>query len=186
MLIELITLILEACTTILVAACLLRFYLHYLKINFAPTSGNPVSHFLLPLSNWLITPLRKMIPLGGKIDFSSLLASYLLVVAKILIVIALSGEPSLRPQVLVIALFNLLDLALSGLIGLLLVYVIFSWTGTYSPTQELFVQMIEPLLRPIRKVSPTISGVDVSALILVLLIQMTTVILGHLQRAILS
>jgi YggT family protein len=84
------------------------------------------------------------------------------------------------------ALFNLLDLALSGLIGLLLVYVLFSWTRTYSLTQELFYEMIEPLLRPIRKISPKISGVDISALILMLIIQMLTVILGHTQRMILN
>jgi uncharacterized protein YggT (Ycf19 family) len=72
-------------------------------------------------------------------------------------------------QILVIALFDLFDLALSGLIGLLLVYVIFSWVQTYSPTQELFVQMVEPLLKPLRKISPKISGLDLSALILMLI-----------------
>jgi YggT family protein len=178
---ELISLIIEACATILVAACLFRFYLHYLKINFAPASGNPFSHFLFPLTNWLIKPLNKVIPLVGRIDLSSLLASYLLVMTKIVILVGLSDGIFLDKQIPVIALFNLFDLALSGFIGLLLVYALFSWTKTYSPTQELFDEMIEPLLRPFRKVSPTISGVDVSALILMLLIQMMKVLLSHAQ-----
>jgi YggT family protein len=183
---ELISLVIEACSTILVAACLLRFYLHYLKINFSATSGNPFSHFLLPLTNWLVTPLNKMIPWGGRIDLSSLFASYLLVLTKISILLGLSHGIFLQVQIPIMALFNLLDLALSGLIGLLLVYVLFGWTRTYSPTQELFYEMIEPLLRPIRKISPKISGVDISALILMLIIQMLTVILGHTQRMILN
>ena len=183
---ELFSLCIEACTTVLVAACLLRFYLHYLKINFSPASGNPFGHFLYPLTNWLIRPLSKIIPFGGRIDISSLLASYLVVLAKAFLLLALSNAESFNLQILVIALFDLLDLALSGLIGLLLVYVIFSWVQTYSPTQELFSEMVEPLLKPLRKISPKISGLDLSALVLMLLIQMSKVILGHLQMALLA
>ena len=87
---EIFFLIIEAPSTILIAACLLLFYLHLLKINFAPNSGNPFSEFLIPLSNWLITPIGKIISFGGQIDVRSLLASYLL------------------------ALFSLLELVLSG------------------------------------------------------------------------
>ena len=183
---ELFSLCIEACTTILVAACLLRFYLHYLKINFSPTSGNPFSHILYPLTNWLVRPLSKIIPFGARIDINSLFASYLLVLFKVLLLQALSNLGHLNVQILVIALFDLFDLALSGLIGLLLVYVIFSWVQTYSPTQELFVQMVEPLLKPLRKISPRISGLDLSALVLMLIIQMSKVILGHLQMALLA
>ncbi|QKM64338.1 hypothetical protein DCO17_03250 [Polynucleobacter tropicus] len=183
---ELFSLCIEACTTVLVAACLLRFYLHYLKINFSPTSGNPFGHLLYALTNWLIGPLGKIIPYGARIDIKSLAASYLLVLTKVLLLQALSNAKSPDVQILVIALFDLLDLALSGLIGLLLVYVIFSWIQTYSPTQELFSEMVEPLLRPLRKISPKISGLDLSALILMLLIQMSKVILGHLQMALLA
>ncbi|QWD64670.1 YggT family protein [Polynucleobacter sp. MWH-UH2A] len=183
---DLIALCIEVCTTVLVAACLLRFYLHFLKINFAPTSGNPFSQFLHPLTDWFIRPLGKIIPFGARIDINSLLASYLLILAKISFLQAFSRWSYPDSQILIIALFDLFDLALSGLIGLLLVYVFFSWTNTYSATQELFHQMLEPLLKPLRKISPKISGVDFSALILMLLIQMSKVILGHIQIAILN
>jgi YggT family protein len=130
--------------------------------------------------------LSKIIPFGARIDINSLFASYLLVLVKVFLLQALSNSGHLNLQILVIALFDLFDLALSGLIGLLLVYVIFSWVQTYSPTQELFVQMVEPLLKPLRKISPRISGLDLSALVLMLLIQMSKVILGHLQTALLG
>jgi YggT family protein len=183
---DLFSLCIDACTTVFVAAFLLRFYLHYLKINFSPASGNPFSHLLYPLTNWLIEPFSKIIRFGARIDINSLLASYLLVLAKAVLLQTLSGSGHLNVQILATALFDLLDLALSGLIGLLLVYVIFSWVQTYSPTQELFVQMVEPLLKPLRKISPKISGLDLSALILMLIIQMSKVILGHLQTALMA
>lgn len=180
---ELITLLIEMCSTILVAACLLRFYLHFLRINFAPNSGNPFSHFLLPLTNWLIVPIGKIIPAGGQIDIRSLLASYLLVLVKTLILLAIANVMYFSGQIAVIALFSLLDSVLSGLIGLLIVYVFFSWTHTHSPTQTLFYEMVEPLLRPIRKVSPKISGIDISPLILFILIELTSTIVNHAQKA---
>jgi uncharacterized protein YggT (Ycf19 family) len=46
--------------------------------------------------------------------------------------------------------------------------------------------MVEPLLKPLRKISPRISGLDLSALVLMLIIQMSKVILGHLQMALLA
>jgi YggT family protein len=177
---EIYSLCIQACTTVLVAAFLIRFYLHYLKINFAPTSGNPFGHFLYPLTNWLVRPISKIIPFGARIDISSLFASYLIVITKTLLLEVLSKSTYIDAHIPIIALFDLFDLALSGLIGLLLVYVVFSWTQTNSPTQELFSQMVEPLLKPLRKISPKISGVDLSALVLMLLIQITKVILGRL------
>lgn len=48
---EAIFLTIETTSTTLVAACLLRFYLQLLKINFAPNSDNPFSKFLIPLTN---------------------------------------------------------------------------------------------------------------------------------------
>jgi YggT family protein len=155
-------------------------------MNFVPGSGNPFSHFLFPLTNWLVNPLRKIIPFSSRFDICPLLASYVLILVKVLILVALSNDEYVDLHLPLIALFNLIDLALSGLIGLVLVYALFTWTGTNSPTQELFYKMTEPLLSPIRKFSPRVAGIDSSALILIVLIQMTSIILRHAQKIILS
>ncbi|QWD59705.1 YggT family protein [Polynucleobacter sp. MWH-UH35A] len=160
--------------------------MHLLKINFAPNSGNPFSKFLIPLSNWLITPIGKIIPFGGRIDVRSLLASYLLVLVKVLFLLEISNAKYSGIQIPVLALFSLLELALSGLTGLLIVHVFFNWTQTRSPTQILFYEMVEPLLEPIRRLSPEISGIDVSTFVLFLLIQAISLGLKSAQRALLT
>ena len=183
---ETIFLIIETTSTTLVAACLLRFYLQLLKINFAPNSDNPFSKFLIPLTNWLINPIGKIISFGGQIDVRSLLASYLLVLAKTLILLKLSNAKYSELQTLVITLFSLLDLALSGLTGLLIVHAFFSWSQTRSPTQILFYEMMEPLLKPIRRLSPKISGIDASTLILFILIRLISSSLKSIERVLLT
>lgn len=186
MLLEIIFLITEVSSTILVAACLLRFYLHLLKINYAPNSGNPFSKFLMPLTNWLVTPIGKIIPFGGQIDFRSLLASYLLALSKILISLAISNAKYSDIQIPIVALFSLFDLILSGLTGLLIVHVFFSWTQTHSPIQIIFYEMVNPLLKPIRRISPKIAGIDTSTPVLFILIQLISISLKITQRALLT
>ncbi|QWD65726.1 YggT family protein [Polynucleobacter sp. MWH-Aus1W21] len=181
MVFELFQIILQAITTVLVAACLLLSYLHYLKINIAPNSGNPLGQFLLPMTNWLVLPLRRIMPSSGRIDVCALLASYLLVLAKTLLLLFLSHNNLFGIGLLVLAAFDWTNLVLSGLIGIVLVYALFSWTGTHSPTQAVFNEMVNPLLKPIRKIAPTISGIDFSSLILIVLIQMATVLLSRLE-----
>ena len=182
MLIKFLDLLLQICTSVLVSAFLLRFYLHYLRINFSPNSGNPFSTFLLPLTNWLYLPLRKLMPFNGRIDYCSLLSSYSIVVLKSYILTAISSASLNNLFIMLYAVFDWLDLVLSGFIGVILVYTLLSWTGAYSPTQQLFAQMVDPLLKPIRKITPLIANIDFSPLILLLLIQMVTVFLGQVQR----
>jgi YggT family protein len=183
---ELFQIILQAFTTVLVAACLLLSYLHYLKINIAPNSGNPLGQFLLPMTNWLVLPLRQIIPFGGRPDICALIASYLLVLAKTLLLLFLSNNDPLQMGTPVLAAFDWVNLALSGFIGIVLVYALFSWTGTHSPTQAVFSEMVNPLLRPIRKIAPTFSGLDFSALILIVLIQVASALLNRLQPIVLG
>jgi len=186
MLIELFQIIVRACTTVLVAACLLRFYLHFLKINIAPNSGNPLAQFLLPITNWLVLPIKRVISAGGRLDLASLFASYLLVFIQTGLLIFFTSNSFDVAIATALALFDWLHLILSGLIGVALVHVLFTWTGTSSPTQEMFYEMTQPLLRPIRKFFPSISGIDFSAFIFVVLIQITTVMLNHLQAILIS
>lgn len=38
---------------------------------------NPLSRFIYQVTNWLVMPLRKIIPAGNKIDWTSLVAVWL-------------------------------------------------------------------------------------------------------------
>src|ERR1035437_10552969 len=78
MLYQIISLLLEVATGILAGACLLRLYMQYLRISMSARSGNPLGRFVFALTDWLVLPLRRMLPALGRLDTSSLVAAYLL------------------------------------------------------------------------------------------------------------
>jgi YggT family protein len=68
--------------------------------------------------------------------------------------------------------------ALQTLTMLVFAYVIISWVQPGSPVHGLLSRLIEPPLAPLRRVVPSIGGVDLSAMALLLLLQIGLMLLG--------
>jgi YggT family protein len=82
------------------------------------------------------------------------------------------------------ALFGLLRLALSCASALVIVYVILSWVQQGgSPLASLVSRLVAPWLAPIRRVLPQFGGVDLSALVLLLLLQIAGIVLDHVPSS---
>lgn len=83
-------------------------------------------------------------------------------------------------------MFALLRLAISALTGLLIVYAIASWLRSDSPMIDLLERLCAPLLRPLRRVMPLVGGIDLSPLVLLVLLQVLTIVLAHLQASVIG
>jgi YggT family protein len=83
----------------------------------------------------------------------------------------------------ILATFGLLRLALSGLTGLVIVYAVLSWVPSQSVISDVVERLCAPPLTPIRKVLPLVGGIDLSPLVLLVLLQIASIVLGHLQGA---
>ena len=64
-----------------------------------------------------------------------------------------------------LALFGLARVAVSGLIGLLIVYAVMSWVQARSPLADVIARLCEPILRPFRRIIPLVGGIDLSPLV---------------------
>lgn len=82
------------------------------------------------------------------------------------------------------ALFGLARVAVSGLIGLLIVYAVMSWVQTRSPLVDVVGRLCDPVLRPVRRFVPLVKGIDLSPLVLLVLLQVGLIVLGHLQASV--
>ena len=78
---------------------------------------------------------------------------------------------------LVFAVKMLIRVALQTLFILVLGFAILSWVQPGSAAYALLGRLTEPLLAPLRRVIPTIGGVDLSALVLLLLLQIGLMVL---------
>ena len=178
---QIISLLLEVAISVLAGACLLRLYMQFQRIPMSSRSGNPLGRFVFALTDWLVLPLRRVVPALGRWDLASLVGAYLLELMQFLLLWLLAGAQGGLFAVPVLAAFGLLRLAISGMTVLVIVFAVLSWIPTQSVVSDLIGRLCAPPLTPIRRVLPLVGGIDLSPLVLLVLLQIASIVLGHLQ-----
>jgi YggT family protein len=176
------SLLIEVLASVIAGAALLRTYLQFHFIPLSIKSGNPFAPFIFATTNWLVMPLRKLLPSWGRMDSASLLAAYLVMVCKCL-VLAFLGLLSVEPLALFLdSVYAMLSLILSCLSSLTLAYALLSWVQRDSPVFDLLSRMLLPMLVPIRRKIPNLGGLDISVFVLLILLQVLEIVLrdGHI------
>lgn len=175
-----VSFLLETAFYLLIGASLFRAYMNWLRISMTAQPGP----FVMALTNWLVKPLRRMLPqvlARSKVDSASLFAAALLSLVYALLTALLFGwfaddVPLLA--VLVFAIKMLARVALQALTILVFGYVIISWVQPGSYGHGLLSRLVEPPLAPLRRMVPMIGGIDLSAMALLLLLQVGLMFLG--------
>jgi YggT family protein len=178
---QIISFLLDVAAGLLGGACLLRLYMQYQRVPF----GNPVGRFVFALTDWLVLPLRKVLPPVRKIDTASLVAVYLIELAQFGVLWLLAGRGGGIELIPLLAVFGVARLVISGLTGLVIVYAILSWVRTDSPIVDVIDRLCAPLLRPWRKIVPLAGGIDLSPLVFLVVLQVLAIVLAYLQAAVL-
>jgi YggT family protein len=181
MLYQIVSLLLEVSAGLLTGMCLLRLYMQYQRIPMSARSGNPMGRFIFALTDWLVLPLRRVIPSAGRWDASSLCAAFLIQLAQFCVLWLLTGMAASIMSIVVLAVFGVVRMAISGLSGLVIVYAVLSWVQTQSFLSELLDRLVMPALIPIRRAIPLVGGVDLSPLVLLVLLQIAAIVLGAIQ-----
>ncbi len=185
MLYQITSLLLEVAAGLIAGMCLLRLYMQYQRIPMSARSGNPMGNFIFALTDWLVLPLRKVIPAAGRWDLASLVGAFLVELARFALLWAISGFAASPLILLIYALFALVSLCLYGLTGMVIVYAVLSWVQNHSAVGDLLERLVMPVLTPIRRVLPLVGGVDLSPLVLLVILQVLGIVLGNVQAAVL-
>lgn len=171
--------LLDATVTFFCTLFLLRFMMQAMRVSFAGQMGD----FVIKLTNWAVKPLRSIIPGVGGYDWASLIAALCVQLLPSVLLIGLAG-PSLQAdsatilwKIFQFALIALFHLTIHILIGALILQAVLSWINPYSPLAAPAYQLTRPLLDPIRRILPTISGIDLSPLVAILLLQVVLMLL---------
>ena len=180
MLFQIFSLLLNVAVGLIAGTCLLRMYMQLQRVSLAPMSGNPFAPFIFTFTNWCVLPLRKLMPNAGRLDVASLLAAYLVILAKFVLLSAVSLLPVSWSVIGFFALLELAHLALSSLMWLVIAYVVLSWVRTDSDIHYFLSRLVDPMLVPLRRFLPQPGGIDLSALALLLMIQIAEIVLSSL------
>jgi len=168
------TFLIETIFGLYILLVMLRFLLQWARADFY----NPVSQFIVKATQPPLKPLRKIIPGFGGFDMAALLFMIVLKVAELWLVTGLMGL-SLQPGgLLILSVADLLGLAINVFIFSILIQVIISWVnpGMYNPVMGLLHSLTEPLLGPARRVIPPISGLDLSPIVVIIVLQLASML----------
>ncbi len=180
MLVRVLAFLLETIFFVLMAAALLRAYMNWLRINMSAQPGV----FVMAVTNWLVKPLRCLMPQSlarARLDSASLLAAALLALIYAFCMALLLGGLSfggLGLALPLMALQMLLRVGLQTLLILVLGYAILSWVQPGSYAYGLLARLVAPALAPLQRVVPRLGGVDLSALVLLLILQIGLMLIG--------
>ena len=161
-----------------ILAVMLRFLLGTVRADFY----NPVSQFLVRITNPLLIPMRKVIPSIGKFDTSALLLMLTLQLLSLGVIVMLRGVSVPVLALLLTAVLELLLLAINVFIFAIVIQVIISWVnpGTYNPVNALLHSLTQPVLGPIQRIIPPVSGIDLSPLLALICLQVLKMLIQPL------
>jgi len=156
-------------------AIMLRFLLQLTRADFY----NPMSQFLVKITNPPLVPLRRIIPGVMGIDFAAVVLLIIIQGIELFLEYIVQGYTLAPLGLLILTIAELLRLLFQVYFYTILIQVLLSWInpGAYNPTVALLYSLNEPLLARARRIIPPIHGVDLSPIVVVIGIQLLTYLL---------
>jgi YggT family protein len=129
--------------------------------------NNPISQFILKLSNPPLYIIQRVIPTTGSVNLAAILLLILLTSAQISVITLLTGNIPQLSGVVVLGIAKLLKLIIYVMIYSLFARAILSWFNTirYKYLEILLYSFTEPILKRTRKFLPKTISIDISPII---------------------
>lgn len=155
---------------------ILRLILQWRRADFY----NPVSQFVIKLTNPVVMPLRRFFSPIKRFDTATFVLLMVLEFLKLFIVIFVKA--GVFPGLLGLLLWSvgdLLDLVITIYFYAILVVVILSWLNPMGQNPVLIVLYLitDPLLEPARRLIPLIAGLDLSPIFALILLKVAEILL---------
>ncbi|MBY0499749.1 MAG: YggT family protein [Nitrosomonas sp.] len=168
-------------------ALLLRFYFQLLRVPYY----NPVSQFLIAVTDFIVRPARRFIPGWAGIDLSTLMLAWLLECVVVTIMYVMQGydfEANIITSSGIIGLLGIVEIIKTTLyivLVMIIVQAVLSWVNPHSPLAPLLDSFTRPFLSVFRKYIPPIVNVDLSPLFVLILIQVLLMLIAgvHVEIA---
>jgi YggT family protein len=140
---------------------------------------NPLAQFSIKFTQPLLTPLHKFIPHYKNLDLAVVSLAIIFSMLKFITLSLVSFYQF--PNIGMVFLLSIIDIV-QKIIMLyfyaIIARVIMSWLAPMQQSPILFIinRLVEPLLRPIRKIVPLIAGLDLSPLVALILLKVVSML----------
>lgn len=169
------TFLIETIVGLLLLVVLLRLIFQLVRADFQ----NPVSQFVVKVTNPLLKPLRRVVPSVGSVDMSSIVLLLLIQYLELFLIILLNGAQFLPLAMFVLGIAKVIGLVITVFTFSILIQVILSWVSpnSYNPMTSLLYSINEPVLSRARKIIPPIQGFDLSPIVAMIMLQLMSMLI---------
>lgn len=193
---NIVWLVIKTIGSLFVVACLLRAYLQVVRLH----AQNPISRLTFQMTDWIVRPLRRLLPGFGGFDWASALAGLLIALVMVVIFYFLMGvglfsdgqslQKPVRPFGWLVALAALwvLSWSLQLAVVLLIVSIALSWLNPLHPLKPVFDLLVAPMLLPFQKLlgrgPGRQAGLDLSPIGAFLMLQIASAVIAELESGV--
>ncbi len=183
---EILRFILEIGSSLFGALLLARAWIYAVRLH----PFNPMSQAIHQATNWLVVPMRKVLPTTKSFDWASIVAALLVALAYLLLMWVVSTgtlpPPSLLPAMALAALIAVARWSLSLIVWMTLIQAVLSWVNPMATIMPVLRTLTEPLLLPIRRIMPNFGTLDLSPIALLILAQIAMMVLNRISFTLLG
>jgi YggT family protein len=157
-----------------------RVLLVYAGVNYF----DPITQFIVRCTDFLVKPVRRIIPNIRGIEVASLIIMVALEFIKYLLIASLSFDSLSPVGLFIIAIADTLKIILQTMFYSIIVQAVLSWVQPGSPMNNVLYKINAPIMRPIQRLCPTIGGMDISPIPAMILLQLLIIIIVNPLMAI--
>ncbi|PRY64351.1 YggT family protein [Vreelandella songnenensis] len=172
---------------------LINIYLFLLMLRFLLQASradyyNPLSQTVVKITQPVVGPFQSFLgPVAGRFDLATLAAGFVLKVASMIAIFMVIGYgmPPIA-GLLIAGVAALANAILKIYFFALIVMIILSWVAPNAshPAALLVMQLVEPIMAPVRRVIPPLGMIDLSPIVVFITINLIDgFVIGSLIRA---
>jgi YggT family protein len=153
-----------------ICAVLLRLLFQVVRADFY----NPLCQAIVTVTNPVLRPLRRYIPALASIDTASVLLILSLQLLNTFLVALVVGVSPNLAGLLVVAVAEVASKTVWIFMAAVIAQIVLSWVapGGYNPVIGVIQALSEPMLRPARRLLPPLGGLDFSAMVVVIVLNL--------------
>lgn len=161
-------------------AVVLRFLLQWVRADFY----NPLVQFLVRITNPLLLPLRRIVPGYRGLDLAAAVLALCLQLVEVFLIAQILDQPASIGILLLRAVLELTKLLINIYLWGIIIQAVLSWINPapYHPIGRILAQLTAPLLKPVQRWLPPISGVDLSPMLVVVGLIFVSLLMQDLLR----
>ena len=169
-------LIVQALFGLVIGLFFFRLLMQGLRVDFR----NPIAQFVYRLTNPVLIPFQKALPVVNGWNLAALVATFVLTLVETWLLYRLAGLALPLPALLVIGLALQIQFAATALLWMIIIRAILSFVSPdpRNPVVQMLYRLSDPILKPFRKLIPPIGGLDISPIFAVLALQLVRMLIA--------